>query len=97
MMFACRNARAITKVPLRHLYGLPCASIYMEFKPLPKQSLSAGGFLDYRPGIRNIVDDVSTSAVLVEFANHADIKNLKVGCERAPCMQVITSVCIAEQ
>ena len=43
----------------------------------------AGGFLDYRPGIRNIVDDVSTSAVLVEFANPADIKNLKVGFDRA--------------
>ena len=46
-------------------------------------SFFAGGFLDYRPGIRNIVDDVSTSAVLVEFANHANIKNLKVGCVRA--------------
>ena len=36
-----------------------------------------GGFLDYRPGARDVVDDVSTSAVFMEFANHVDLKNVE--------------------
>ena len=36
-----------------------------------------GGFLDYRPGARDVVDDVSTSALFVEFANHVDLKDVE--------------------
>ncbi|KAK9909603.1 hypothetical protein WJX75_004848 [Coccomyxa subellipsoidea] len=37
-----------------------------------------GGFLDYRPGLRGLVDDVTTSAIFIEHANHATLSNVEV-------------------
>lgn len=45
---------------------------------LSKQTDGEGGFLDYRPSMRDVVDDVSTSAVFMEFANHATLTNVEV-------------------
>ncbi len=45
---------------------------------LSRQTDGVGGFLDYRPGLRDVVDDVTTSAVFIEFANHATLNNVEV-------------------
>ena len=44
---------------------------------LVQQTDFAGGFLDYRPGIRGIVDDVQTSAIFLEFANHVNLSTVE--------------------
>ena len=46
---------------------------------LVQQTDFAGGFLDYRPGMRGIVDDVQTSAIFIEFANHVNLSSVEVG------------------
>ena len=38
----------------------------------------AGGFLDYRPGVRGVVNDVQTSAIFIEFANHISLNTVEV-------------------
>lgn len=45
---------------------------------LVQQTDFAGGFLDYRPGMRGIVDDVQTSAIFIEFANHVNLSSVEV-------------------
>lgn len=44
---------------------------------LVQQTDFAGGFLDYRPGMRGIVDDVQTSAIFLEFANHVNLSTVE--------------------
>ena len=46
---------------------------------LVQQTDFAGGFLDYRPGMRGIVDNVQTSAIFIEFANHVNLSSVEVG------------------
>lgn len=45
---------------------------------LERQTDIPGGFLDYRPGLRGLVDDVLTSAIFVEYANHATLSDVEV-------------------
>ena len=44
---------------------------------LVQQTDFAGGFLDYRPGMRGTVDDVQTSAIFLEFANHVNLSSVE--------------------
>ena len=44
---------------------------------LVQQTDFAGGFLDYRPGMRGVVDDVQTSAIFLEFANHVNLSTVE--------------------
>jgi hypothetical protein len=43
-----------------------------------KQTDEAGAFLDYRPSPRDVIDVEFTSAILIEFANHASLNNVEV-------------------
>ncbi len=54
--------------------GLVLEDVAIE---LVQQTDFAGGFLDYRPGMRGIVDDVQTSAIFIEFANHVNLSNVE--------------------
>ena len=54
--------------------GLVLEDVAIE---LVQQTDFAGGFLDYRPGMRGIVDDVQTSAIFVEFANHVNLSSVE--------------------
>lgn len=45
---------------------------------LVRQTDIPGGFLDYRPSLRGLVDDVTTSAIFIEDANHATLSNIEV-------------------
>lgn len=56
--------------------GLVLDNVSIE---LVQQTDFAGGFLDYRPGMRGIVDDVQTSAIFIEFANHVNLSSVEVG------------------
>lgn len=58
--------------------GLVLEGLQLE---LTRQTDIPGGFLDYRPGLRGLVDDVTTSAIFLEHANHATLSNVEV---RAP-------------
>ena len=55
--------------------GLVLDNVSIE---LVQQTDFAGGFLDYRPGVRGIVDDVQTSAIFIEFANHVNLSSVEV-------------------
>ena len=55
--------------------GLVLENVGIE---LVQQTDFAGGFLDYRPGMRGIVDDVQTSAIFLEFANHVMLNSVEV-------------------
>ncbi len=59
---------------------------------LVQQTEFAGGFLDYRPGMRGIVDDVQTSAIFLEFANHVNLNTvearLRIPCDWM-CLQIL--------
>lgn len=61
--------------------GLVLDNVGLE---LVQQTEFAGGFLDYRPGMRGIVDDVQTSAIFLEFANHVKLNTVEAGL-RIPC------------
>ena len=55
--------------------GLVLEGLQLE---LTRQTDVPGGFLDYRPGLRGLVDDVTTSAIFLEHANHATLSNVEV-------------------
>lgn len=55
--------------------GLVLEGLQLE---LTRQTDIPGGFLDYRPGLRGLVDDVTTSAIFLEHANHATLSNVEV-------------------
>ncbi|BDA42853.1 probable polygalacturonase [Coccomyxa sp. Obi] len=55
--------------------GLVLEGLQLE---LTRQTDIPGGFLDYRPGLRGLVDDVTTSAIFLEHANHATLSNVEI-------------------